>query len=131
MLLETRNVTSSQPLIELACVEDVEYKIGSALVVTAGVAELATGADVPTHICNTEKVGKEGEFIYGYLVLEDMVFEANLAADGSDLEVGDKVTIDTDGVGVTATTTDGTAEIVAFATGDKSKGAPVLVRFAQ
>ena len=45
------------------------------------------------------------------------------------VKVGDKVTIATDGIRVTATTASGVAKIVEFAKGTKATGDTVLIKF--
>ena len=56
-----------------------------------------------------------------------MVFQAPLTAVGTALKVGDKVTLSADGLGVTAATAAGVAEIVQI--DGTSVGSTVKVRF--
>ena len=63
-------------------------------------------------------------------VNKDMIFETTFAAAATSVKLGSKVTLHTDGLQVTATTTNGVAEIVDF--DDKAKsgaGGTVHVRF--
>ena len=105
-------------------------KVGMALVANSGNLAVATGTTKPTYISMAERDGAvaTGELIPVVRVQPDMIFEVPLSAAGTSLKAGQKVTIATDGLQVTATTTDGVAEIVEIlgtAAGDK-----VRVRFA-
>lgn len=104
-------------------------KVGMALTQTNGNLALASGTTKPTYICMREQETAlvAGDLIPVVHVQPDVVFEVELSAAGTSLKVGQKVTIATDGLAVTATTTDGIAEIVDIlgtAIGDK-----VRVRF--
>jgi hypothetical protein len=129
MKLHNRQVTSSQPMEYLPMKAGVSYKVGCGVVLSSGVAELATGTTAPTHVCVTETTGVTGGFLQAFRVLKDMTFLCDLTADGTSLQIGDKVTIATDAINVTATKTDGVAEIVDFPAGTKTSGAPVLIKF--
>ena len=104
-------------------------KVGLALYQSSGLLALASGTNKPTYICMTEgPTLTSGDVIPVLRVTEDRVFETEFSASGTSINLGAKVTIATDGLRVTATTTSGVAEVVAKegtgATGDK-----VLVRF--
>ena len=116
------------PIEELPCTAAVGYKQGQGLVISSGAAVLATGTTAPTHICTAEKTGKAGETVPAYRITKDLTLEAHLAVAGSALAVGNKVTVDTDAINVTATTSGGVAEIVAFPEG-KAAGDRVLIKF--
>ena len=105
-------------------------KVGMALVANSGNLAVATGTTKPTYISMEGRDGAvtTGDLIPVVRVQPDMIFEVPLSAAGTSLKAGQKVTIATDGLQVTATTTDGVAEIVEIlgtAAGDK-----VRVRFA-
>lgn len=122
--------TASYPGLEyLPCSANVGYKAGQALVISGGVAALATGTTVPEYICFANKTGAAGETVQAIRVLKGEVFEAPLSAAGTLLKIGDKVTIAADSIGVTATTTNGIAEIVGFTTELKAVGDGVHIRF--
>jgi len=104
-------------------VAETTYKPGIALTEKGAVA---TGNVAPAYICAGSGVGVSGGEILAHRVYKDMVFETELTADGSALEIGDKVALSADGMGVTATT-GGSAEIVAIV--DSAKGGIVKVRF--
>lgn len=104
-------------------------KVGMALYMNAGNLAIATGATKPTYICMCEKetAVAAGDIIPVIRVDDGMILSVPLSAAGTSLKLGDKVTIATGGLQVTATPTDGVAEIVGIigtAVGDE-----VLVRF--
>lgn len=104
-------------------------KVGMALTQTNGNLALASGTTVPTYISMREQdtALTAGDMIPVVRVQPDVIFETELSAAGTSLKVGQKVTLATDGLRVTATTTEGVAELVEIlgtAIGDK-----VRVRF--
>lgn len=105
-------------------------KVGMALTVnSSGQLALASGTTKPTYIsmCDRESALTAGDIIPVIRVEGGMIFGVELSAAGTSLKLGNKVTITTDGLRVTATTTDGVAEIVGIngtAIGDEA-----LVRF--
>lgn len=105
-------------------------KVGMALYQTGGNLAIAAGTTKPTYICMCERETAltAGEVIPVIRVYDDIVFETTLSAAGTSLKLGDKVTIATGGEQVTATTTDGVAQIVAIE--DPAAGGKVRVRFA-
>lgn len=105
-------------------------KWGMALTVSSGKLAVASGTTAPTYISMTERESAvaSGEEIPVIRISPDMVFATKLSVAGTSLNVGDKVTISSDGLGVTATTTSGVAEIVAIH--DAAVGGEVLVRLA-
>ena len=101
-------------------------KAGLALVLTNGLLALATGATAPTYICMKDA----GTIIPVVRVDKDRIYETTNSAAFSSAKIGQKVTLHTDGLQVTASTTKGVAEIVDF--DDKAKsgaGGTVHVRF--
>ena len=105
-------------------------KVGMALLQTSGNLALATGANKPTYIsmCERATACTAGELIPVIRVLPDMVFETTSSAAMTSIKLGSKVTLHTDALQVTATTTDGVAEVVHIA--DTAAGGAVRVRFA-
>ena len=105
-------------------------KVGMALYQPGGNLAIASGTTKPTYIsmCERETALTAGEVIPVIRVYDDIVFETTLSAAGTSLKLGDKVTIATGGEQVTATTTDGVAQIVAIE--DPAAGGKVRVRFA-
>lgn len=103
-------------------------KVGMAMVLSGGVLAKATGTTKPTHISMREQetACTSGDMIYTVRAESDITFETTFAADPTALKVGDKVTIHTDGLQVTATT-GGVAEIVDIL--EAQTGGRVWVRF--
>lgn len=100
-----------------AATEAVEYIIGTTseaisvgelLKLSSGKLTKASGTDVPEFVA----LGSgNGTIIPVKRIYEDEVYQTPLSASGSSLNVGDKVTIASDGLRVTATTTSGVAMI--------------------
>ena len=104
-------------------------KVGMALTQSSGNLALASGTTAPTYISMTERdtACTAGDLIPVVRVQKDTVYETTLAASGASLKVGDRVTLHTDGMQVTATTTSGVAEIVEIL--GTAIGGKVRVRF--
>ena len=85
-----------------------------ALTQTTGQLALATGATAPTYISMCEKDSEctAGDIIPVIRVGKDMILETTFAAAATSIKLGDKVTLHTNGLQVTATTTNGVAEVV-------------------
>ena len=101
------------PGIEYLPAGAITPKVGMALVQTNGQLALATGANAPTYIsmCEKDRACTAGEIIPVIRVGKDMILETTFAA-ATSVKLGSKVTLHTDGLQVTATTTSGVAEIV-------------------
>ena len=98
--------------------------LGEALCVTSGKLTKCGATTAPAYI----SVGPVKDGVVPVIKVQKyMTFEVPLSAAGASLVIGQKVTLNTDGLQVTATTTDGVAEIVAF--NGKAQGDTVLVRF--
>lgn len=127
MKIFRRNVTAIEPMLEMEAGETIAA--GTLLKVDDGEVVKATGTTAPTYYA----MGKSHDGKVNVVqVLNDMEFEAEVvAASGADdLVVGDKVTIGTDGLKVTATTISGVAEIVALPDGTlEATGGRAIVRF--
>lgn len=102
------------PGIEYLPAGTITPKVGMALVQTNGQLALATGANAPTYIsmCEKDRACTAGEIIPVIRVGKDMILETTFAAAATSVKLGSKVTLHTDGLQVTATTTSGVAEIV-------------------
>lgn len=102
------------PAVEYLPAGAITPKAGMALTQTGGQLALAAGAVKPAYIsmCERETACIAGEHIPVVRVSEDMIFETKFSAAATAVKLGDKVTISTDGLGVTATTTGGVAEVV-------------------
>lgn len=104
-------------------------KVGMALVQTSGKLALASGTTAPTYIsmCERDTACTAGELIPVVRVQKDIIFGVPAQAAMTSVKLGDKVTIHTDGLQVTATTTSGVAEVVGM--DGTAAGSTVLVRF--
>ena len=104
-------------------------KVGMALVQTSGNLALASGTTAPTYIsmCERDTACTAGELIPVVRVQKDIIFGVPAQAAMTSVKLGDKVTIHTDGLQVTATTTSGVAEVVGI--DGTAAGSTVLVRF--
>ena len=114
-----------------AATEAVEYytgttseaiAIGEVLKLSSGKLTKASGTDVPEFVA----LGAgNGTIIPVKRLYEDEVYQTTLSASGSSLNIGDKVTIASDGLRVTATTSSGVfeiTEILSSAEGGKVNG---------
>lgn len=124
----TLDNASVLPIEEQPC-SAIQPQVGMAMVMSSGQLVKATGTTKPTYISVTQRGAAvtAGELIQVIRVNAETIFETEFAAAATSLKLGNKVTIHTDAMQVTATTTDGIAEIVAMygtAAGDKC-----LVRF--
>ena len=102
------------PGIEYLPAGAITPKVGMALVQTNGQLALATGANAPTYIsmCEKDRACTAGEIIPVIRVGKGMILETTFAAAAASVKLGSKVTLHTDGLQVTATTTSGVAEVV-------------------
>lgn len=113
------------PIEYLAPTASEAYTVGEALVISEGGATKCGPAAVPRYIC-MGPVNEAGR-LPASRVQKDIVYAAPLSAAGTSLKIGDKVTLHTDGLGVTATTASGVAEIVGIE--GTAAGELVNVRF--
>lgn len=102
------------PGIEYLPASAITPKVGMALTQTTGQLALATGTTAPTYISMCEKDSEctADDIIPVIRVGKDMILETTFAAVATSIKLGDKVTLHTDGLQVTATTTNGVAEVV-------------------
>lgn len=123
-----QNGQNAEHYVDMPAKKGEDYSIGEALVVKDGVVTKCGATEKPTHICGTTELGKkEGETVACYPIFESYEFETTLTADGKNLKVGDKVTLDVAALNVTATTASGVAQIVRFVS--KANGGTVVVKF--
>ncbi len=89
-------------------------KVGLALTQSDGLLAVASGTTKPSYICmaNADAALTSGTEIPVIRVDADIVFETEFSASASSIKLGSKVTIASDGLRVTATTTSGVAEVV-------------------
>ena len=105
-------------------------KVGMALTMTSGKLALASGTTKPTYISMVEKevACTAGDIIPVVRVGADMILETTFSAAATSVVPGAKVTVATNGLQVTGTTTDGIAEVVEM--DGTTAGSKVRVRFA-
>lgn len=105
-------------------------KVGMALTMTSGQLAKASGTTKPTYISMVEKetACTAGDIIPVVRVDADMILETTFSAAATSVVPGAKVTVATDGLQVTGTTTDGIAEVVEL--DGTTAGSKVRVRFA-
>lgn len=115
-----------EPFVLVAATANEIYIAGEALSInSAGTVTKCTGANTPQFICQEAKIAAAGDVILVSLVNPQQALEVPLSAAGTSLTVGSKVTVGTDGVTVTATTTSGVfliSEILGTAVGDCVRG---------
>ncbi len=123
---KSSNVGNAPEIIQVPATLNESFVVGETLKLASGKATKASGTNVPEYICVEKKTAVTGDNVSCYLIEKNQEYETVQSADGT-LVVGTKVTINSDGTGVTATTTSGVAEVVkAFGT---TSGSAVLVRF--
>ena len=111
--------------------DDITISVGMALVLSSGHLVKATGTTKPTYISMTDKVvTTDGDLVPVVRVDSGIIFETTNTAAMSGVGIGAKVTLHTDALQVTATTSSGVAEVVAKdAAADSAAGGMVRVRF--
>ena len=111
--------------------DDIAISVGMALVLSSGHLVKATGTTKPTFISMTDKtVTTDGDPVPVVRIDHGIVFETTNTAAMSGVSIGQSVTLHTDALQVTATTSSGVAQVVAKdATADAGAGGSVLVRF--
>ena len=117
------------PAIEYLPCGAITPKVGMALVQTGGNLAIASGAAKPAYIsmCERETACVAGDVIPVIRMQPDVIFETTFSAAATAIKLGNKVTLHTDGLQVTATTPDGVAEVVGM--DGTAAGSPVRVRF--
>ena len=105
-------------------------KVGLALTQSDGLLAVASGTTKPSYICmaQADAALTSGTVIPVIRVDGDIVFETEFSASASSIKLGNKVTLASDGLRVTATTSSGVAEVV-YMDGTAS-GSMCRVRFS-
>lgn len=119
-----------QPWEYLPATGSTKPDIGLACTLSSGKLAKCTGTTKPTYICMAEASAAvaAGTLLPCIKVQPDMIFEVKNQANISGVNVGQAVTIHSDGLQITATTTSGVATIVQKTPGTGT-GNPTLVRF--
>ena len=114
----------------LPCTGSTAPSIGLALVLSSGKLAKASGTTKPTYICMCEAPAAltAGTIIPVIAVQPDIVFECTNQASLNGVNVGQAVTIHSDGLQVTGTTSSGVATIVEKTAGTGT-GNRTLVKF--
>ena len=114
-----------------AATEAVEYiegtaaeaiAVGELLKLSSGKLTKASGTDAPEFVALGSGTGV---IIPVKRIYEDEVYQTTLSASGTSLNIGDKVTVASDGLRATATTTNGVfmvTEFIGKGSGDKVNG---------
>ena len=115
------------PFEQLPC-SAITPKNGMAMVLSSGKLAVASGTNKPEFICVEDHGAavSAGDLVTVVRVEADTDYVTTLSAAGA-LNIGDKVTLASDGLRVTATTASGVAEIVAME--GTASGDTVVVRF--
>lgn len=126
--LSKMKVGLTPPIEYKPATADESYVVGEALKVASGAVTKCTGATKPAYVC-VGPANAAGE-VPCVEVQDYMEFETTLGVaptESATVAVGNKVTIHTDGASVTATTTNGVAEVLAI--DGQTVGSRVVVRF--
>lgn len=117
------------PAFEYLPAGAITPKVGMALTQSGGLLALATGTTKPKYICMCEKSSAvtSGDLLPVIRVTADITFRTTCSAAFTDRKPGDKVTLASNALQVTATTTSGTATVVGIE--GTASGSGVLVRF--
>ncbi len=105
---------NSPVTMELPTTASESYSVGETLKIASGALTKASGTDVPEYIsCAKYSAPSSGQKkLQVVKINKDQIYRVPLQAAGTSLAVGNKVTIHTDGLQVTATTTSGVATIL-------------------
>lgn len=126
--LSSMKVGLTPPIEYKTATAGESYAVGEALKQSGGKVTLCSGTTKPEYIC-VGPANDAGE-VPCVAVQDYMEFQTTLAvapADSATIGVGDKVTIHTDGMQVTATKTSGVAQLVRV--DGQTVGSVVIVKF--
>lgn len=128
LMLSRMLVGNTPPIVYMQPTDGETYQVGEALKLASGKVTLCSGAVAPSHVC----VGPidDNGVVPCVEVQKYMEFETTLGvapADSATVGVGDKVTLHTDGMQVTATKTGGVAEVTGI--DGQTVGSRVTVKF--
>lgn len=127
-MLSRMLVGNTPPIVYMQPTDSESYQVGEALKLASGKVTLCSGAVAPSHVC----VGPidDNGVVPCVEVQKYMEFETTLGVaptDSATVGVGDKVTLHTDGMQVTATKTGGVAEVTDI--DGQTVGSRVTVKF--
>ena len=127
-MLSRMLVGNTPPIVYMQPTDSETYQVGEALKLASGKVTLCSGAVAPSHVC-VGPVDDNG-VVPCVEVQKYMEFETTLGVaptDSATVGVGDKVTLHTDGMQVTATKTSGVAEVTGIH--GQTVGSRVTVKF--
>lgn len=127
-MLSRMLVGNTPPIVYMQPADSESYQVGEALKLASGKVTLCSGAVAPSHVC-VGPVDDNG-VVPCVEVQKYMEFETTLGVaptDSATVGVGDKVTLHTDGMQVTATKTGGVAEVTGI--DGQTVGSRVTVKF--
>ena len=127
-MLSRMLVGNTPPIVYMQPADSETYQVGEALKLASGKVTLCSGAVAPSHVC-VGPVDDNG-VVPCVEVQKYMEFETTLGVaptDSATVGVGDKVTLHTDGMQVTATKTGGVAEVTGI--DGQTVGSRVTVKF--
>lgn len=127
-MLSRMLVGNTPPIVYMQPTDSESYQVGEALKLASGKVTLCSGAVAPSHVC-VGPVDDNG-VVPCVEVQKYMEFETTLGVaptDSATVGVGDKVTLHTDGMQVTATKTGGVAEVTGI--DGQTVGSRVTVKF--
>ncbi len=127
-MLSRMLVGNTPPIVYMQPADSESYQVGEALKLASGKVTLCSGAVAPSHVC-VGPVDDNG-VVPCVEVQKYMEFETTLGVaptDSATVGVGDKVTLHTDGMQVTATKTSGVAEVTGI--DGQTVGSRVTVKF--
>lgn len=120
------DIYSTYPLEYLLPTANEAFEVGEACVLSGGKLTKCGATATPAYI-TMGKTAAGADKVPCIRVQKTQVFETTFSAAPTDLTAGNKVTLHTDGLQVTATTTSGVAEIVEI--GGTVAGSLAKVRF--
>lgn len=127
-MLSRMLVGNTPPIVYMQPTDSESYQVGEALKLASGKVTLCSGTVAPSHVC-VGPVDDNG-VVPCVEVQKYMEFETTLGVaptDSATVGVGDKVTLHTDGMQVTATKTSGVAEVTGI--DGQTVGSRVTVKF--
>lgn len=128
--VKSQSAPNAPDLIHLPCTTSETFKVGETLIKSSGKLTKCSGTNVPEFVCMADYVAPSSnpKDLPVTEILPGQYWTAPLQAAGTSLNVGDKVTIHTDGLRITATTTSGVVEIVSIP--KTAVGSKVLVKLS-
>ena len=96
-----------EPFVVVPATANEVFKPGEAISISSGKATKCAATATPAYICQSNKTAGASDTILCTIVNAEQELEVPLSAAGTSLAIGNKVTIGSDGLTVTATTASG------------------------